>query len=432
MAGYAARKGPAEGVLQDLHAKALGLEDPTGNRLLIVTFDLIGVPKPLRVDLERIAAEKFDLAPQALLLNASHTHCGPMIRLYQPAAGKARPPYANVPEEEEEARVRQTKEYLAFLKEQLAGVMGRALEERMPAVLSWHRARCGFAMNRRTPLQSGPRVTFKNAPNPEGPVDHEVPVLRVASSDEELKAVLFGYACHATTLNIMQINGDWPGYAQQVFEQDHPGVTALFLNGCSGDQNPYPRRMHYYAERHGRSMATAIEAALETPAHEISGQLRTALRWVPVPYGEPPAREELENRLDHPNRYERRYAELLLEHLDARGSFPESYPVPVQTVQFGQALTLVAIGGEVTVDYSLRLERELARSDDHLVWVAGYSNDVMCYLPSERVLREGGYEGATSMRYARSTLHPTTWASGIEARIVGAVHELLDTTSTTP
>src|SRR5207249_4706237 len=80
MAGYAARKKPAEGVAQDLHAKALVLEDDAGRRLVIVTFDLVGIPRPLRDALAQELESAHQVSPKALLLNASHTHCGPEVK----------------------------------------------------------------------------------------------------------------------------------------------------------------------------------------------------------------------------------------------------------------------------------------------------------------------------------------------------------------
>ncbi|MCB1229117.1 MAG: hypothetical protein KDN19_02560 [Verrucomicrobiae bacterium] len=426
MAGYAARKGPSEKILQPIHAKALAIEDADGGRFVFVTFDLIGIPRPFRDAVEKLAGEKYGLAPEAILLNASHTHSGPMIRLYQPpkGGGEERAPYANVPDEEQELRVRQTREYNKKLLAAVDQLLGESLENLQPATLAWSHARCGFAMNRRTPGGPG---EWKNSPNPEGPVDHEVPVLQVRATDDAktLKAVMFGYACHATVLSLMEISGDWPGYAQRYFEEDHPGTVALFLNGCSGDQNPYPRRLLHYAERHGRNMATSIEAALETPSKPMAGPIRSALKWPEIPYQQPPTRAELEEKAKSKDRYDARHGQFLLDVLDTAGGFPKSYPVPVQVVKFGNDLTLAAIGGEVVVDYSLRLKKELGEATGGApVWVAGYSNDVMTYIPSKRVLEEGGYEGGGAMRYVRSTVHPAPWDPSIEERLVGAAEEL--------
>lgn len=426
MAGYAARKGPAEKILQPIHAKALAIEGAEGGRFVFLTFDLIGIPRPFRDAVEALAGEKHGLKPEVILLNASHTHSGPMIRLYSPpkGGGEKRAPYASIPDEEQDLRVTQTREYMEQLLVTVDHLIGEALANLEPATLGWSHAKCGFAMNRRTP--AGPGV-WKNSPNPDAPVDHEVPVLQVRSADDAktLKAVMFGYACHATVLSLMEISGDWPGYAQRFFEEEHPETVALFLNGCSGDQNPYPRRLLHYAERHGRNMATAIEAALETPSKPLAGPIQSALAWPEIPYQEPPTRAELEAKAQSKDRYDARHGQFLLDVLDTVGAFPESYPVPVQVVKFGSDLTVAAIGGEVVVDYSLRLKRELGEAtDDAPVWVAGYSNDVMTYIPSKRVLEEGGYEGGGAMRYVRSTVHPAPWDPSIEERLVGAIKEL--------
>ena len=405
MAGYASRNKPAESSALDLFAKALAIEDEHGTRMVFLTYDLIGVPRELRVALETGVRERFGLAPSALLINASHTHSGPEIRAARVAGA-----------DEDQERVARSAAYFTWLQGALTQVVGDALKDLAPARLSYCRARCGFAMNRRLPTERG----FINSPNPDGPVDHDVPVLRVETPDRKLRAVLFGYACHNTTLNGYTWNGDYAGYAQAVFEADHPGVTALFMTGCAGDQNPYPRRSPAHAERHGRSLATAVEAALEANPQTLHGRINTRLDYATLEYDTPPTREELLERAKSSNKYDRSYAEALLAHLDKEGSFPTSYRCPIHVARLGDTLTLVAIGGEVVIDYALRLKAELPGQ----VWVAGYSNEVMTYIPSKRVRLEGGYEAGGAMRHYRNPLHPAYWAETLEEKIVAKVHEL--------
>ena len=87
---------------------------------------------------------------------------------------------------------------------------------------------------------------------------------------------------------------------------------------------------------------------------------------------------------------------------------------------------MVALPGETVVDYSLRLKRELPGEAEKApsIWVAGYSNDVFAYIPSRRVLEEGGYEAGGAMRYMTTTLQPGPFASSVEERIVKKVHQL--------
>lgn len=408
MAGYASRNKPSEGKIHDLFAKVLVVEDSAGNRLAIVTTDLIGITPQLRSGVEAIAG-KHGLPPEALLMNASHTHCGPELRGDRLVRFGIDAKYAAM-----------SHAYVRQVATQIGDLIGQTIERLKPSRLIYSHARAGFAMNRRLPTASG----FINSSNPDGPVDHDVPVLRVEAADGKLTAILFGYACHATTLSFQQLCGDYPGFAQAYLQESHPGAVAMFLNGCSGDQNPYPRRTLALAQQHGRALANGVETALETKStREIVGPLSVALEYTALEFSGPPSREAIEAEVSSSNKYERFHGQALLEELEQTGEVRTEYDrFPIQVVQFGDDLTLVAICGEVVVDYSLRLKRELARSDQDLIWVAGYSNYVFGYLPSGRVLREGGYEGARAMTY---TTFPGPFDPTVEDRVVAKVNELV-------
>ena len=358
MAGYAARKKPSEGVTQELFAKALALEDKDGGRVVIVTMDLIGVIPTLREAVEQQVREKHKLPPEALLMAASHTHCGPE---YRHAKGA----------KDDKA------EYFGFLADTVVRLVGESLKNLAPAQLTYGHARAGFAMNRRRNYQL-PKgdINENKAPNPDGPVDHDVPVLLVSNPDDTPRAVVFGYACHSTTLGFYQFCGDYAGYAQEYLEKAHPGMAAMFLIGCGADQNPYPRSTLELAQQHGRSLATAVEAALYAHPRPLRGPVRCALERIPL----------------------------------KKPTAPEPLSYPVQVIRFSSDITLVALASEVVVDYSLRLKRQLA-APPGMVWVSGYSNGYFGYIPSDRVLQEGGYEAAS-------------WKTGIEEPIVSKVMEL--------
>lgn len=405
MAGYASRKKPAEGADMDLFAKALALEDADSSRLAILTADLVSVPREVRLATAAAVQKAHGIPPERLLINVSHTHCGPELRVWRTATT-----------DDAERREREALEYGQELVKTFTRLVGEALTRRVPVTTDFVHARCGFAMNRRRPDDRG---GFSNAPNPEGPVDHRVPVLRVrAAADASDVALVFGYACHCTTLNHQRFNGDYAGYAQQILEQAHPGAVALFLNGCSGDQNPYPRRQFEHAEAHGRTLALAVESALETPPRALQGRLQAALKEIPLRLERLPERGEWEARAQGADKLDAQLARHVLGQLDAGETLMTEYPYPIQVVRLGSALTLVALGGEVVVDYSLRLQKEI---QDPVVWVAGYSNDVMTYIPSRRVWEEGGYEGASAMKHNH---FPARWHPEIEDVIVRTVHEL--------
>lgn len=410
MAGYASRNKPSEGKVHDLFVKALALEDSDGSRLVIITSDLISVPRPIRDELEKQVADRYGLPAAGLMMNCSHTHCGPEIRT-------TRWSLDGLPAERHALAVA----YVKTLQSKLIAVVGEALADLKPAQVSYCRARCAFAMNRRTPSVTG----FRNFPNPNGPVDHDVPVLRIDTPDGDLRAVLFGYACHNTTLSFYKFCGDYAGFAQQYLEAAHPNATALFMLGCGGDQNPYPRRTQILAEQHGRSLANAVEAALLTTPQKLGGSLKSAYGMATVDYQAPPSRAALVERSKSSNKYDRLHGQRLLKQLDEEGALRQNYDCPVQVVRFGEQLTMVALPGETVVDYSLRLKSELASADGKsAVWVAGYSNDVFAYVPSRRVLLEGGYEAGGAMRYMTTVLQHGPFTPTVEERIISKVHEL--------
>jgi hypothetical protein len=377
MAGYAGRDKPAEGKWQDLFAKALILEDEAGKQQVIVTLDLIGVPQELR---RRIAArleEKHGVPSSGLFMNASHTHSGPELR---------RRPEPPTEEELKNPKVRDAWEYTQTLEQKINGAIDAAFADLRPARLTWNQARAGFAMNRRRDYSlPADHPNANKAPNPAGPVDQSVPALRIESPEGEARGVLFGYACHNTCLGAYHWCGDYAGYAQEYLQQHRPGFTAMFVTGCGADQNPYPRRSGVVpgvsdlelTQQHGRSLANAVEMAMTANPIGVTGPLRNA------------------------------YEEVTLTYEDTKRP---PHPYPVQVIKFGNALTMVTLGSEVVVDYSLRLRKELA--GPAAIWVAGYSNDYSGYIPSTRIQEEGGYEAATG------------WARGIEEIIVGKALEL--------
>ena len=247
MSGYAARTKPSEGKVHDLRAKALALEDAQGTRVVIVTFDLLGISRAMRDWIEKEVGRRYKLPPKGLVLSASHTHCGPVVRETRYSI------YGNTLYGLSPEQIEQSGQYAEHLQEKLAQLVGQAIEDLAAARLSYSHARAGFAMNRRSKVEKGYRIQ----PNPDGPVDHDVPVLRIDSPDGKLRAVLFGYACHCTTLDCYKYCGDYAGFAQEYIEQEHPETTALFVAGCGGDQNPYPRRgprTLEYCKEHGRAL----------------------------------------------------------------------------------------------------------------------------------------------------------------------------------
>ncbi len=411
MAGYASRNKPAEGKVHDLYAKALALEDGKGQRLVLVTTDLIGLPRPLSEAVAREIEQRTKLPRERLMLTSSHTHCGPVLR------GNLIDMYDLSPEQKEKLE-----KYADDLRGKLVQVVVDALAGLKPARLAVGQGTARFAVNRRQPTEKG----VINGYFPFGPVDHVVPVLKVTTSDGKLKALAFGYTCHNTTMAFYQWCGDYAGYAQAYLEERHPEAVALFWAGCGGDANPLPRTKIELCQKYGKELADAVDAVQEGAMRPVGGDFRATYATIALPLGPLPSREQLLGDALSKNKALKARAERLLKTLDNGGKLEDNYPhYPVQVWRLGESVVWIALGGEVVVDYALRLKRELAAPSEGGgpggLWVTAYANDVMAYIPSKRVLLEGGYEADSSMIYYGL---PTKWAPEIEEKIVGKVHEL--------
>jgi hypothetical protein len=251
----------------------------------------------------------------------------------------------------------------------------------------------------------------------------------VTAPDGTLRAIFVSYACHCTTLggDFNQICGDWAGFAAENIEREHPGAIALVGLGCAGDANPAPRGTLDLAREHGKEISAAIEpfiAASTDKLVALTGNLDCRTEQIELPFDTLPTRAEWE-RLAAQTNYVGSHARLNLARLARGESLPTKIPYLVESWIFGKHLAMAFLPGEVVVDYSLRLKREF---DASRLWVNAYANDVPCYIPSERVLQEGGYEGGGAMIFYD---RPTRFATGVEARIITAVHNLLPSEFTT-
>ena len=408
LAGYAARNRPAEGTLHDLWIKVLVLEAADGKRAVLVTSDLLGWPKDMS---ERVCAElktRCGLERSQIMLSASHTHSGPVLRDAL---------YDIYPLDEKQRAM--IEEYSAALEKTAVATVVKALSQLTPANLWAGEGTTNFAVNRRNNPQQQVEDLLARGEALKGPVNHDVPVLAVRAPEGRLQAVVCGYACHCTTLDSYQWSGDYAGFAQLALEQSHPWAVAMFYAGCGSDQNPLPRREVAICRRYGGMLAAAVEEVLRTRLRPIAPQLRTEFQLLDLDYEKPPSDAQLQALADKGG-YEGRWAGRLLKELKEGKPFAKSYPYPVQVWKLGPDQLWISLGGEVVVDYSLRLKAKYGPQ----TWVTGYANDVMAYIPSRRVWEEGGYEAGAFPVYGLPTQR---WTPDIEERIAACVDRLVKT-----
>jgi hypothetical protein len=407
LAGYGSKR-PPDGKLHDLWVKVLALEDRNRHRAVLITSDFQGVPKDMSDRVFERLKRSCGLKRHQVMFTFSHNHCGPRL-------GDDLVDYYPV----EAEQVELVKEYTELMIERVVGVVVESLGALMPVSLSLGEGTTTFAVNRRNNREPEvPELLARGTPL-KGPVDHAVPVLRVSRPNGDLAAVVFGYACHPTTLSFTKWCGDYPGFAQIEIEQAHPGTTALFVNTCGGDQNPLPRRSVELCARYGHMLASAVEGVLKQPLMSVSSSLATAFEMIELPYLQGVTRDELTVAAADRSAIRARWAARMLKKLDAGEIFPASYPYPVHAWRLGEQMLIIGQGAETVVDYALKFKGEFGPG----TWVCGYTDDMIAYIPSRRVWEEGGYEGGSNLfEYGRPAFR---WAGDMEERITASVRRLV-------
>ncbi len=407
LAGYGTKRSP-DGKLHDLWAKALAFEAADGQRAVLIASDFQGVPRIMSDRVFEQLRTRFGLERRQVMLTFSHNHCGPRL-------GDDLIDYYPV----EAEQVKLVEEYTTAMVGKIVALVGDSLARLAPASIRTGQGEATFAVNRRNNVEAEVPALLARGQALAGPVDHSVPVLTVTRPDGKLDAILFGYACHPTTLSFATYCGDYPGFAQLELEKAHPGATALFVNTCGGDQNPLPRRKVELCEQYGRMLAAGVESALKKPLKSIAPTLRTAFELVELPYLKVASRDDLNASLKGDNEIVRRWAARMLARLDAGETFAPSYPYPIHAWRLGEDTIVIGMGAETVVDYALRFKREFGPG----TWVCGYVDDMIAYIPSRRVWEEGGYEGGARLyEYGRPAYR---WGGNVEDLIAASVHKLV-------
>lgn len=391
LSGFGFRRAESEGVTQKIWAKALVFTDEKEGPAVLIATDNLCVPDEITKEVASRLQEKLKLKAERLTITATHTHTAPMLKNVAPTLFGT-----NIPSEHQANINRYTREFVDNLEK----VALEAAKAVAPAKIEWGLGKVTFAANRRT---KG------------GPVDHDFPIMTIRDVDGKLRAVWFSYACHCVTLSHNKVSGDWAGFAQEAVEHDHPGCVAVASVGCGADSNPssgVKGDKIELAQDQGRQVSDEVKRLLGEKLTPITTRPNIRYARLDLALDTPRSRMEWE---DHAKRSDAigHHARVNLAKLDRGETLPTKINYPIQTWVFGDQLAVLFLPGETVVDYSLRIKRDYDR-----VWVNGYSNDGRCYIPSERVLKEGGYEGGDAMIYYD---FPQRFAPGLEQKIIDLV-----------
>ncbi|MEN6604788.1 MAG: neutral/alkaline non-lysosomal ceramidase N-terminal domain-containing protein [Bryobacteraceae bacterium] len=409
LAGFENRKKPAGNVANDIWTKALAFEDPGGQKVILITIDVATMPKAMSDMVAERVTYRQGIDRSRLAINVSHTHSGPALEW---------------PAHTEREMMLRIEAYRNRVMDAMVEAASDAVQDLQPARISYGTGKVEFSHNRRQRLPSGGWV-FGIDPN--GPVDQTVPVVRVFSPAGKLRGVLFGLSCHPSVLTyeFYVVSGDYAGIAQAAWEKAHPGATAMFMQLCGGDQNTYPRRKMELAEKYGHELATEVDRVMASPMKPVRPPLKAAMLTTELPFA-PFSLAGFEQRTKDPDELVRSHAVRMVKQYESGNPPLPALPYTMQAIQFGKDLTVLAMNGEVVVDYALRVKKEYGA--DGMI-VAGYTNDRPCYIPSLRVLKEGGYEARDNMLMDP---WPGPFSGQVEEIIFTGIRKLMQTVGRAP
>lgn len=401
MAGYSARSGNSTGVADSLHARAMTIRNTRqGKRVAFVVSDLVAYDAwTLQQFRNRVEAET-GLAPDDVILAVTHTHSGPAFGSFHNAYSLPRG------EKESDGNTAWSSE----LPGMLLAALKEAVESESNAVIALASSEAAISTHRRV---IDPLGEVRLAPNPGGVTDPTVSLLQARDPlDGRVLATMINHACHPVVLceDNLLFSGDYPAYALQQIEKA-TGAPALFFNGACGNVNPLQRGDFEAARSLGAALARSALQALETAQVQDGFFIGSAARTVALPLKFPAAdafdeylaaAETAFSRHRNPENFEGRRLHAEVERArDMKSRLGKSRRkiegllvsdgnalVRLQALQLGPA-ALVALPGEVFVELGLEIRSQAAQET---VFVVGYANESIGYVPTESAYAEGGYE----------------------------------------
>lgn len=354
----------------NLSAQAISINDGEST-VIIIGLDVVGLDFSFTQLVKEEIFQNTGISPSAVFINSSHTHFAPVSQNWLPWQESNRHPDST---------------YLfETIKKAILDVVSESLENALPAEIYFGRGKTDIGYNRS--LKDNPEI-----------YDNDLDVIKVNYIDSKKVSCLFLAACHpvfstAGTLHYT-ISSNYPGVARELVEKRTGSSFSLFLQGTTGDINPVDNG-HYIT---GEKLANEVIAILQLPMEKISGTISHYLDQIDIPI-QPKSTEEIlefkeQNMATTQDMISERninWSNIMLQYYD-NGTMPISLPVYIQTLNIGN-WKLIGFSRETTSEYSLEVKKMYPFK---LISVAGFTNDVSSYLPTNLHIEKKNYEGFDS------------------------------------
>lgn len=397
MHGYGHRSEKSVGMLDELYVKVALLE--ANKRLLIVTLDALGADISFVCGVKDVLQERFGLQHEDVLINFSHTHYS--VYLTGEDASRRLPGLFSIAQSgwaDRSDALDYTEDVKLFrhIRDIIVRLVDDCSRNLFEGELQVGSIQSDFAVSRRRPDGNG-GVEWK--PYYEGEIDKELLVLKLIDAGGAVKGILYNYGCHPTGMtDYMKFSNDFVGHASRMLEASFPGAFAMFLQGCGGELKPRMgadgdqfRPLSYEeitkaGQRLGQEIADLLR---EGEFRTVECEFRTAL-VEPLLYTEQTSAafyEPMANS-DATAPFYRSAARRTIAAIED-GTIQDRLPHFIALWHLDAGTRLVAMEGEVSTEYSLLIKRLLQPCT---TLTLGYTNGVCSYIPTRKMIAEGGYE----------------------------------------
>lgn len=396
LCGYAARDGGNLGLLDNVFAKTIAMDDGS-NKVAILSCDLIGLDFEI-IDSVKVEAKKLlNIDPRGIIISCTHTHSGP-VTMHGNGIGL------------------KDKNYIEYLRGKLLESLSKALEKLNYAEVFYHTGECDIGINRRGKIKEG---SIEPSPDPNGFVDKQVSVISFHyPGDREPFSILFNYGCHPVVLSPENnlVSSDFPGTACSFIESSvNNKIVPVFTNGGAGNINPVLRGSLNELKINGEKLGKAILDILKTEGKKIDPRLSFDAKVVDFPYSADQSEKMYLETSDEYNKQlnkaksgsvEEKLCKANIEwanrHLEEfkKGEIPENIQANLQVLKIGDVF-LIGIPAEVFAETAMWIKKQ---SSDKII-VLGYTNGNVGYLPTQAEILKGGYEVLEAHKYYDRPAH---------------------------
>jgi len=402
-----------KGIHDDLYARALYLSQGR-EQVLIMGFDLLFFSRDEADRFKGAIGRRLDLSPRQILLNTSHTHTGPKVGSwdYTPS----------------------DRLYLQFLEESIVRAAREAADTPREVTLWAGETRSALPMSRRKPMPDG-KIEF--APYPEGVVYNRLPFCLFRDREKKPVGLLFSVSTHPSTIKGNErsyfISADYPGKAMALLDEYLGTAGSLFLQGAAGDSKPsiigtgeeFWRSGDWPdVDRAGTIVAEEVIQAIDAGLTRVEPDLLTGTIEMSWPMVAPRTRAEYVEVIEKPPTHSesipegmKRWAQEMIDLVDRGFGLPSAVPITAHGVRLGTGLRIIGIEGEIVAELGQLIAGFYTGG---ITFPLGYTDGAQLYLPSSRMLSEGGYEVESYYEYR----FPAALAPGMEDILLATLGQL--------